>query len=168
MIIIVAGLPGSGKSFFAEKLAGQIHAEYLNSDRVRISLKTTRKYSLQDKFAVYNEMAIRTGEYLQKGKTVVVDATFWLQSMRELFEKVAKRHSTVIAFILITANEDLIKERLSSPRKDSEADFEVYKKVKDEFQELTTPHLTLESGTGNIETILQKAVAYIKEINEGK
>jgi len=35
MIIIVFGLPGSGKSYFASKLAERINARYINSDVIR-------------------------------------------------------------------------------------------------------------------------------------
>ena len=35
MVVIVFGLPGSGKSYFASRLAGIISADYINSDRVR-------------------------------------------------------------------------------------------------------------------------------------
>ena len=33
MIIIVLGLPGSGKTYFASRFAKLIHADYINSDR---------------------------------------------------------------------------------------------------------------------------------------
>lgn len=44
MIILVAGLPGPGKSYFAEKLAGILSAVYLNTDRIRLALHAAGKY----------------------------------------------------------------------------------------------------------------------------
>jgi predicted kinase len=56
MIIIVLGLPGSGKSYFASRFAKLIHADYINSDRIRKSMFPARSYSEREKASVYNEM----------------------------------------------------------------------------------------------------------------
>jgi len=46
MIIVVTGLPGSGKSYFAQQLAPLMDAEYINSDKVRslMSEAATQEY----------------------------------------------------------------------------------------------------------------------------
>jgi predicted kinase len=163
MIILVSGLPGSGKSYFAEKLAARLGAVYLNSDQVRLTMKASGKYSFQDKLLVYREMANQTTRLLDEKKTVVIDATFYRQVMRDLFFKLAKDKSTPIRFINVIADEELIRERLKKPRKFSEADFPVYEKVRDEFEEITIPHLTLQSTNDNITWLLNKAIQYISD-----
>jgi predicted kinase len=56
MIIIVMGLPGSGKSYFAQRLAITINADYISSDRVRKTMMSSRTYSTKEKLLVYDEM----------------------------------------------------------------------------------------------------------------
>jgi predicted kinase len=75
-LVIVCGLPGSGKSYFARALAERIGAKHLNSDEIRQHLFEDRSYSTREKIAVYRQMADLAFEYLEKDKRVVVDATF--------------------------------------------------------------------------------------------
>ncbi len=163
MIILVSGLPGSGKSYFAEKLAARLEAEYLNSDQVRLTMKALGKYSFQDKLRVYHEMANQTTGLLTEKKTVVVDATFYRQRTCDLFFKLAMEKSIPIRIIEVIADEALIRERLNEPREFSEADFAVYEKVRDEFEKITAPHLILQSTNDNIIVMLNKAIQYISD-----
>ena len=168
MIIIVAGLPGSGKSYFAERLASKIGALYIGSDKVRKSMDAMGQYSFEDKLQVYKEMVKILKENLNKYTNVVVDATFYLSAMRDLFLQLAANRSVPICYILIEASEQLTKERVSQPRKDSEADFAVYKKVKAQYEELTIPHLKLKSTNENIDKMLETAMTYIHTQDAGE
>lgn len=161
MIILVSGLPGSGKSFFAARLALKCDAEYLNSDKVRHELNARGQYSLKDKLAVYKELLNRTAILIEKGKDVVIDATFYHHTMREMFLHLAHGYNVPVRVIEITAAESIIAERLKTPRKYSEADLNVYEKVRDDFEEITMPHLILESTNDNINYLLDSAVEYV-------
>lgn len=166
MIILVAGLPGSGKSYFAEKLALKLGAVYLNSDRTRKSMDAMGRYGFEDKLAVYKEMVRLSHEALEAGRGVVADATFYHHSMRDLFQELAKQHSCPICLVLVHAEEALIRKRLSAPRSDSEADFKVYRYVRDQFEEITSAYLNLESTNDNLDDMLSKAIAYIRNCHE--
>lgn len=168
MIVLIAGLPGSGKSYFAVKLSAKLGAMYISSDKVRNELDALGKYSLKNKMEVYVEMVKIANRFLMDHKTVVVDATFYLNSMRSLFYKLAKMQKSEICLIYINASEALIKKRLSKPRQDSEADFKVYEKIRDQFQEITTPHLKLESTNDNITSMVDKAVEFIETMHGRK
>lgn len=160
-IILVSGLPGSGKSYFARRLASRLGAEHINSDSVRKAMGASGRYSFEDKLAVYKVMARITERYLDANKLVVADATFYHPVMRDMFVKIAQERAIDIYFIEITAEESLIEERLKKPREDSEADFQVYKDIRNQLQQMTNPHLTLESTNENIESMLDEAIAYI-------
>lgn len=163
MIILVAGLPGSGKSYFASRLAAHLEAVYISSDKVRKSFDGMGKYALEDKLSVYKGMGDLAEVSLYKGKTVVLDATFFLKSMRTLFFALAEKYSSTIHFIYIEADEDLIQKRVAKKRPDSEADFEVYKKIKNEFEAIDFPHLHLRSTDSNIAEMIEKARDYIQK-----
>ncbi len=102
MIVIISGLPGSGKSFFAEQLAKKLDADYVNSDRLRKELFPTRTYSDYEKAAVYKAMLKRMAVAIRLGRNIVLDATFHKKSTRELFTKNTKEK---IHFIEVWADE---------------------------------------------------------------
>ncbi|SDE43572.1 hypothetical protein SAMN05421636_10557 [Pricia antarctica] len=163
MNIMVFGLPGSGKSYFAERLAEKIDAEYVSSDRLRKELFPSRTYSDHEKAAVYDTMLKKLEETNTKKENLVFDATFYKKETRELFIKKAKNNSR---FIEVWADEPVIKARLKESRPYSDADFEVHKLIKQEWEPLERPHLRLESRNDNIDVMLQKAMEYLK--NEKK
>lgn len=162
MIILVAGLPGSGKSYFAERLADKLEAAYINSDRVRLALQATGKYSFDDKLLVYKEMLLQATQAIDQKRDVVVDATFYLHTMREMFFRLAAGYNLDVRIIEVVADEGLIRQRLQKQRKYSEADFTVYEIVRDAFEKITIPHLTLQSADNNVEDLLNQAESYIE------
>jgi predicted kinase len=166
MIIVVLGLPGTGKSYFAEKLADRIRAVHINSDRLRNALDARGKYAIGDKFKIYRAMAENTDQVLGQGKSVIVDGTFYKHEMIDLFITLAKDHASPIRFIKIEADETVVHERLEKGRTDSEADFQVYLKIKNEFEELDVPHLVIQSEAHNIETMIESALPYIGDLHE--
>lgn len=168
MIILIGGFPGSGKTFFARRLASRLNGLWLSSDKVRKSLKATGRYRIDDKLRVYSELASMVEESLKKSrKTVIVDATFSHQSMRDIFISLAERLSVSARFIWVYASEEVIRERLQQPREDSEANYGVFEKIRKQFEPITLPFLRLESTNESIEQMLLTAEQYIRA-DEGR
>ncbi|HUH45857.1 MAG TPA: AAA family ATPase [Arenibacter sp.] len=159
MIVVVLGLPGSGKSYFANRLAESISASYINSDRLRMELFPKRTYSELETAKVYQVMLERMDEAIDQRKNLVLDATFYKNKSREPL--MAKNRGEVF-FIEIQADEDIIKDRLKKSRPYSEADLGVYQLIKQLWEPLEGPHLTLQSTNTNIGTMLEKALKYLK------
>jgi len=160
MIIMVFGLPGSGKSYFASRVADMIHGDYINSDKLRRQMFGTRTYSIKEKLSVYNEMLTKIQKAIKENKNVVLDATFYTNEIRKKFIDEVKDNDHLI-FIEVRAEESLIMERLKRPRGDSEADFEVYKKINQDWEPLYENHLILQSTDDNIENMLEKTAGYL-------
>ncbi len=161
-LTLVCGLPGSGKSFFAQKLSARIDALYLNSDVLRKELfPSNRTYSEIEKQQVYNTLLERASHAIQTNKSVVVDATFYKNNLRTPFYQLAKQVNCSLKLFKIEADETLIQERTSKTRDDSEADFHVYLKLKDVFEPIDIPFCTLKSERANIETLLSDALNYL-------
>ena len=159
MIVLVLGLPGSGKSYFAERLANQLDAEYRNSDRLRRELFPKRTYSEQEKAMVYSMMFEKMEEALHQNRSLVLDATFHKKETRHPF--LAKGEGK-ISIIEVRADEETIRQRVQKNRPISEADFDVYQFIKQEWEPLDAPHLVLESTNHNIDDMLQQAQEYLK------
>ena len=161
MVVIVFGLPGSGKSYFAERLAKLIKADYINSDRVRKEMFKKRTYSKAEKQSVYDEMLATMKDAVDQDRNVVLDATFHTKETRTPFVKEMKSKGGIY-FIEVTANEELIRERLKKARPYSEADFKIYQIISSDNEPLKEPHLVLQSTNNNIGEMLQKAYDYLK------
>ncbi len=160
MIVFVFGLPGTGKSYFASRLAKMIDAIYVNSDRVRKELFAQRTYSHHEKKVVYDTMLGKTKEAIATGQNMVLDATFHKKETRDTFMKQLANQGEVF-YIGLHSVESTIKERLKKSRPYSEADFEVYKLIQQQWEPLKEHHLVLESTNNNIEEMLLKAAQYL-------
>lgn len=159
MIIVIFGLPGTGKSYLARHLSTMLHADYITSDAVRKELFQHPSYSEIEKEKVYAEMLKRIAESEYR-KEVVIDATLSDISIRkELINEI--KNIAPVYFIEVTADEELIKHRLSAPRNDSDADFEVYKKLKKSWVPFEESHLVLNSTNDNLEEMLDAVCDFI-------
>ena len=166
MVIMIMGLPGSGKSYFAIQLAQRIDADYFSSDRIRNEIISKKTYSENEKMAVYNEMLARMLNAVKEDRNVILDATFYKEKLREQFTNEIKGIN--VFYIEVVADEQTAMERLNKTRPDSDADFEVYKKIELEWEPLNQPHLILHSTNNNIEEMLKKAINYLHINNDNR
>jgi predicted kinase len=164
MIVIVFGLPGSGKTYFASKLAAKIHGVHISSDHLRERLQRRVMYQEQPKMEVYHEM-LTLMEKAAFRKNVVLDATFYKEDIRNLFIEKAKALKINLYFIEMRADESIIRERVSKKRKGTDADFDVYLRIKNTFQPFMGNHLILDSGREELNEMLNKAEQYIEYRN---
>lgn len=164
-LIIILGLPGTGKSTFAVAIAKKIKATHLNTDEIRTQLGLRSKYDLQTKSSVYQELLSRSKIKLKENQNVVVDATFSKNEWRKKFHDLADEFYCRISWIVIAADEAVIRERVSKKRQYSEADFGVYKKVRDGYDLMLYPHLVLYSDQYPMAEMTKKAMKYLNRLN---
>lgn len=160
---MVIGLPGSGKSFFAQKLADMLGATHLSSDLIRKTLFDSPTYSSEEKDQVYQEMVARMVSALSNKEIVVLDSTFYQKRIRSLVIDTLSSLGIAYFTFHIQADEKLIKERTSKKRADSDADFEVYLKLKALFEPIEEAHLPLISTNENIDEMLEISMNYLAQ-----
>ena len=161
MNIIILGLPGSGKTYFADKLASKISGLRISSDTVRNHMQQINKYDEVAKMEVYYEMLKLMEKAISNNQNVVLDGTFYKENIRNIFKEKAIMLNSSLSFIEIRANSSVIKGRLKKERKESEANFKVYLKIKGLFEPLSEKHLILYSDKGTLDEMQDKALAYI-------
>lgn len=161
MLILISGLPGSGKTTLARAFSAQSGALHLNSDILRCELGLMGQYSNADKNQVYAALQERTKEALLAGQVVVVDSTFYKESIRAPFRDVANACGVPLRWVEVCATEATIRERVSKPRPDSEADFAVYEKIRDAAEPIAEPHLVLWSDATTVGEMVDSMVEYL-------
>lgn len=163
LLLLIAGLPASGKTWLARHLAEKLGASHINSDNVRTALNLRGQYSQAAKQTVYNVMLGRAGQALQAGRPVIVDSTFYKKNLRQAWVELAARHHVPCVFIEIKIPEETAFRRLQQKREDSEADWEVYQKLKHEWEPFEQPHLTLDAAGRSPEELADVALKYLSQ-----
>jgi predicted kinase len=162
MLVVVFGLPGSGKSYFASRLAKRLGAVYLGSDAMRRGVVGKPHYSPDEKQRVYDAVAARASEDLRDGRSVVLDATFHTAVRRRRIAELAAGADTQLRWIEVHAADPVIRERLARKRPDSDADYAVHEAIRREFEPMSGDHLRLESTQHNLDVMLEQALEYLR------
>jgi len=165
-LVLMCGLPASGKSWLARRLARPLRAICLRSDARRKLLAGLPVgghapkgygeglYSEESRARTYRALLGDAIEMLEAGHSVVVDATFARRAERARFVDAAERMDLPYYVLHVTASEETTRRRLAEraadPSNISDADFSVYERAKESFEapeEVPGGHvLELESG----------------------
>lgn len=74
LLIMLYGLPGSGKTHFAAEMAKHMQAAHVQADRIRYELFEQPRYDKQEDEIVSHLMGYMTEEFLSAGVNVIFDA----------------------------------------------------------------------------------------------
>lgn len=138
MIVLVGGLPGTGKSTVARHLAERASLTLLRSDVVRkelagvsaITALAESHYSSAWDDRIYAEMQARAERILWQGGRVVVDATFRSEPRRRQFHELAIAGGVPIVFLECQASPEIVRTRLETRRGDaSDAGWDVHERL---------------------------------------
>lgn len=139
IIILGAGLPGIGRSTRLKLLAKKIKAKILDSDIIRREISKKVTYRADTKFKVYQEMIKRTEKLLLKRRqSVILDATFSKEIYRQLAINLARKLKISYYLIEFFCSDKVVQQRFKERAKEkkpvSTADWQVYQKIKKEFE----------------------------------
>lgn len=124
VLVLVGGLPGTGKSTLAGRLADGLGAVLLASDRIRKELAgLPPETSARADFAqgiyeagwterTYGELVARAGTLLERGESVVLDASWTKAEHRGLAHDVAVRTHSRFVPLRCEAAPDVVAARL--------------------------------------------------------
>jgi predicted kinase len=145
-LILLSGLPGSGKTTFAAALASGIPCSVVESDAVRRSLARTPTYSGQESARVFEIVEQRAEAGLRNGEAVLLDATNLTVGDRERFVRLASRHQVPLIPVRLVAPGSVILERLSKPRTGhSQAGPDIYRLMRDRPEPMSVPAVVVDT-----------------------
>jgi aminoglycoside phosphotransferase family enzyme/predicted kinase len=152
-LIITHGLPGSGKTTFAQYALEQLGAVRIRSDveRKRIfglsALEGSSKlhvdiYSKEATSRTYGRLLALARTLLTAGYPVVVDAAFLKIEERQQFRALAQEIASPFVIATLDADESILRDRIESRRHDaSEADVNVFEKLQAVQQKLSATEM---------------------------
>ncbi|HEX9794062.1 MAG TPA: AAA family ATPase [Planctomycetota bacterium] len=150
-LILLCGLPATGKTWLARHLAVPLRARVLRSD-VRRKLAAGMPpsgragadfeaglYTPERTARNYQSMLRDARRDLRSGRSVIVDASFSRREFRALFTAAAAQDGWPYFLVHVTAPEDVVQERLARRERDdreaSDADLAVYLQARAAFEE---------------------------------
>jgi predicted kinase len=162
LLLLISGLPGAGKTTLARAYASRYPVLHLNSDIVRAELDLRGHYTPEDKARVYAALLERAETALRSGQDVLIDSTFYTNNIRQPFIDLADRCGAELRWVEVRASEESIRERVSRPRPDSEADYDVYLKIRDASEPIEAAHLILWSDQEPLDALVEKIHQYLE------
>lgn len=179
-LVLVAGLPGTGKSTLARSLAEMAGFELIRSDVVRKELANVPEactsqagfeqgiYSPEWSDRTYAECLRRAEALLFEGKRVLVDANFRDDARRQTFLQAAIACGVRGAILICEASPENVRARLEERQQDaSDAGFEIYRKAAQQWQvpgPVTRRYLHKISTDSSPEQVLNQALTALREI----
>jgi len=163
ILIVIFGLPGTGKTTFATALSNQLGIKHFNTDIIRSLSGKSQQYDKENKALIYDEILKLTSLEFEKGKSVIVDATFYKKKLRKRFKVLAQEYDASVKWIEVCAGEEVVKKRVSKKRRYSEADFAVYQMIKSQFEPMEEKYIQLFSGQEEMPDLIEKAIKFIKQ-----
>ncbi len=156
VLIVVSGLPGTGKSYFCSKLAERLPFITLESDALRKVLFSSLTYSLQESSRLFQACHRLIEQLLRRGFSLILDATNLSERHREHFYSIADHLDVKLVLVWVEAPPQLVRERLKGRRNEetkSDADWVVYQKMKSSVQPIRRNHYVVDTSRDIIPVI---------------
>ena len=164
-LVVTVGLPGSGKSTFARRLARATGAAVLESDGLRRALFPRASHGAAESKQLFDALYGAASRLLEDGVSVVVDATNLRERDRVRAYEVAEGVGVPVLLIHFRAPERVIAERLSKrgagadPEDSSTAGLSVYMMLAETEEPVTREHWKIDtSDVDATEAALQRAI----------
>ncbi len=160
-LIVVSGLPGTGKTYFCGKLAERLPFVILESDTLRKTLFRSPDYSARESSQLFRAIHLLIERLLKKGISIILDATNLSERNREYLYSIADRLGVRLVLVRVEAPPEVVRERLAARRLDSDsksdAGWAIYSKMKASVQRISRNHYVADTSR-DINPVLDKIV----------
>ncbi len=166
MLIIMTGLPGTGKTSVSRELASELDAVVLGTDEIRKTVLEETEYSNESRENVY-EVMFRIGAMLLRGgHHVIMDGTFSRERLRKGARRTGRRERRKVFLIETVLPGDIVRDRIEARKKEdadfSDADEEVYEIIRREFEPVDQKRFTIDTSAE--ETWKERTMACVNEM----
>ncbi len=148
-LVMLVGLPGTGKSTFSRALADRFPAAIVESDAVRKILFPQPSYSPTEHYIVFQRGYALADALLKQGISVIFDATNLVEKNRKSLYRIAESRGARLAIILTEAPETVIRQRLQRrqdhPDGNSDAGWDVYERMITTMEHIRREHVVIDT-----------------------
>jgi predicted kinase len=172
VLVMLCGLPGTGKSTLACRLADRLPAVVVESDRVRQKLFSPPTYSVGESQCVHKVCHILIGWYLRHYYHVLYDATNLYEFHRAIVYRLAAQSGARLVVAELAASDEIVRERLKPRRRGdsaiadpdnySDADWEVYVRMRRRAEPIRHEHITIDTDDSDVERAVRCVLEAIK------
>jgi predicted kinase len=160
VLIVVSGLPGTGKSYVATRLAQKTNSIVLESDALRKVLFPVPTYSAEESTRLFRAINRLAEDLLKKGVPVVIDSTNLAERDREYLYHIAEHTRSKLVLVKVTAPRELVHQRLERrplEASKSDADWSVYERMATGVEKIKRKHYTVDTSQ-DVVPVLDKIV----------
>ncbi len=166
-LLLMVGLPGTGKSSVVENLRLITPCSVVSTDSIRLHVRRQPTYTAAEMMLVYEVCYAIIELRLKKGQRVVFDATNYLAARREHVTRLARRCGAPTAVCYVQASQEIIRQRLLQRsgigRRSgdlSDADWSVYKWMVEAQEPVVEEHLILDTTVTAPAELAKKLSSY--------
>jgi len=166
-LIILSGLPGTGKSTLAQNLSTALPAIVIQSDLVRTILFPQPTFSDAENRRIHAVARALMRHFLKAGHFVIADSTNLIERHRQTLLQLAKSAAVPALIVQTSAPAEVVKRRLSRrfTRRVaydlSTADWQVYLLLSATVEPIGVPHLRVDT-TRDLESAVQRIVRAVR------
>ena len=167
-LIIISGLPGTGKSFLSRKLAARIPSCIIETDAIRKLLWEKPAYNAEESALLFKICHELIYELLKQGITVIFDATNLIEYHRERLYNIGERTNAKIVVVATRVPEHMVKKRLDTRKypvattEKSDADWNVYETMKPGMQRIGRNFISADTS-GDLTWVINKIIRAINK-----
>ena len=113
-LLLLAGIPGSGKSTWAGWIASQRDVDVISADQIRLEMWGSLQVANSDRGnhkKVFEEMHHRLRASLGDGRIAIADATNLYPHARNPLYKIAQETGAEVEIVLFSSNNALLQNR---------------------------------------------------------
>ena len=153
VLVVVSGLPGTGKSHFSRRLVSQEPLLVMESDVLRKVLFPDPKYTASESKRLFRACYSLIDDLLGHEVPILLDATNLVESHRERLYSIVARRGGRLILVYLKAPPDVVYERLKcrsngvDPEDNSGADWQVYKRMRSAVQPIKRDHFVFDTSS---------------------
>ncbi len=166
-LVVLSGLPGTGKSHFAGELSKRLAFLVVGSDRMRKLLIARPKYTRVEHLRVFAACHQLIEGLLTDGISVVFDAAHLTERARQPAYGLALQLEARLILVWFTAPRQVIQQRLDDRAAGlnsdsySDADWQIYCRLRPGEEPIARPHITVNSAQ-DISWALDRVVGLVE------
>ena len=151
-LLVLTGLPGTGKSYLSKRLRRRLPLLVLESDRLRKVLARSPKYTPGESSLLFSACHLLVEEFLGQGWQILFDATNLTEKFRQPLRNIAARRGVPFLVVRCTAPADLVRRRLADrgagahPSDYSEAGWRIYSRMHPYEEAVEGRHLNVDTS----------------------